>query len=80
MDAVLLAQQSWIRAFDSKFKICSKKLINFRICYKALKNSPDYNSKSHIDQTRAGVHNISGAYSVLTAAAKNATLAAMEQP
>jgi len=31
-----LAQQSWIRALDSKFKICSKKLTNFRICYKAL--------------------------------------------
>jgi len=51
MDGVLLAQQSWIRAFDSKFKICSIKLINFRICYKALKDSPDYNSKRHIDQT-----------------------------
>ncbi len=25
-----------IRALDSKFKICSKKLTNFRICYKAL--------------------------------------------
>jgi O-antigen ligase len=32
-----LTQQSWIRALDSKFKICSKKLTNFRICYKALK-------------------------------------------
>jgi hypothetical protein len=31
-----LAQQSWIRALDSKFKICSKKLTNFRICYKTL--------------------------------------------
>jgi hypothetical protein len=31
-----IAQQSWIRALDSKFKICFKKLINFRICYKAL--------------------------------------------
>ena len=27
---------SGIRALDSKFKICSKKLTNFRICYKAL--------------------------------------------
>jgi len=26
-----------IRALDSKFKICSKKLTNFRICYNALK-------------------------------------------
>jgi hypothetical protein len=33
------AQQSWIRALDSKFKICSKKLTNFGICYKALINS-----------------------------------------
>jgi hypothetical protein len=32
-----LTQQSWIRALDSKFKICSEKLTNFRICYKALK-------------------------------------------
>ena len=32
----ILTQQSWIRALDSKFKICSKKLTNFRICYKAL--------------------------------------------
>ena len=31
-----ITQQSWIRALDSKFKICSKKLTNFRICYKAL--------------------------------------------
>ncbi len=31
-----LPQQSWIRALDSKFKICSKELTNFRICYKAL--------------------------------------------
>jgi len=52
MAGVLLAQQSWIRAFDSKFKICSKKLINFRICYKALKNSPDYNSKCRIGKIR----------------------------
>ena len=28
--------QGGIRALDSKFKICSKKLTNFRICYKAL--------------------------------------------
>jgi hypothetical protein len=33
---LFLAQQSWIRALDSKFKICSKKLTNFRICYKGL--------------------------------------------
>jgi hypothetical protein len=32
----VLTQQSWIRALDNKFKICSKKLTNFRICYKAL--------------------------------------------
>ena len=31
-----ITQQSWIRALDNKFKICSKKLTNFRICYKAL--------------------------------------------
>jgi AmmeMemoRadiSam system protein B len=31
-----LTHQSWIRALDSKFKICSKRLTNFRICYKAL--------------------------------------------
>ena len=35
--ALNLTQQSWIRALDSKFKICSKKLTNFRICYKVLK-------------------------------------------
>jgi hypothetical protein len=35
---ITLSQQSWIRALDSKFKICSKKLTNFRICYKALKS------------------------------------------
>jgi hypothetical protein len=35
--ADILTQQSWIRALDSKFKICFKKLTNFRICYKALK-------------------------------------------
>jgi hypothetical protein len=34
----ILTQQSWIRALDSKFKICSKKLTNFKICYKALKS------------------------------------------
>jgi hypothetical protein len=28
--------QGGIRALDSKFKICFKKLANFRICYKAL--------------------------------------------
>jgi hypothetical protein len=27
---------NWIRALDSKFKIYSKELTNFRICYKAL--------------------------------------------
>jgi deoxyribose-phosphate aldolase len=31
-----LTQLNWIRALDSKFKICSKKPTNFRICYKAL--------------------------------------------
>jgi hypothetical protein len=36
--ADILTQQSWIRALDSKFKICSKKLTNFKICYKALKS------------------------------------------
>jgi hypothetical protein len=36
-----LTQQSWIRALDSKFKICSKELTNFRICHKALKIKPD---------------------------------------
>ena len=30
--------QGWIRAVDSKFKICYKALTNFRICYTALKN------------------------------------------
>ncbi|MCX6558199.1 MAG: hypothetical protein NTW95_12355 [Candidatus Aminicenantes bacterium] len=36
--ADILTQQSWIRALDSKFKICSKKISNFKICYKALKS------------------------------------------
>jgi hypothetical protein len=36
-DNLLSTQPSWIRALDSKFKICSKKLTNFRICYNALK-------------------------------------------
>ncbi len=36
-DNVLSTQPSWIRALDSKFKICSKKLTNFRICDNALK-------------------------------------------
>jgi hypothetical protein len=36
-DNLLSTQPSWIRALDSKFKIYSKKLTNFRICYNALK-------------------------------------------
>jgi hypothetical protein len=41
-----LTQQSWIRALDSKFKICSKKLTNFRICYKALTLLPNQSAFS----------------------------------
>ena len=36
MKRMILTQQSWVRALDSKFKICPKKPTNFRICYKAL--------------------------------------------
>jgi hypothetical protein len=36
-DNLLSTQPSWIRALDSKFKICFKKLTNFKICYNALK-------------------------------------------
>ena len=48
-DIICLTQQSWIRALDSKFKIYSKKLTNFRICYKALKIDLDYTVRMAVD-------------------------------